>query len=310
MANELVAIDKNFESQWQIAQVFANSDLVPVHFKKPENAWIALNLAGRMGIDPFMLMQNLYVVHGKPGIEAKLAIALINDSGRFSPLEYEISGDGDEKTCVASASRINADGTTGQKIYGPPVSVKMAKDEGWFSKSGSKWKTMPDMMLRYRAATFFARVSCPEMLFGMQTKDEIVDASDAVPVDDAGPRIEYNPAQETASEPAYTLEKKTPPATTGPYGDNFPVICGNAECKRYSPDVPSHCGEARICVNSYIIAKCKALSRLSATQVLLDIRSAASGEALIGEAKVKLKIDKADTDELKWQIVEEILWGA
>jgi len=303
MASELVQIDKNFESQWQIAQVFAASDLVPAHFKKPENAWIALNLAGRMGIDPFMLMQNLYVVHGKPGIEAKLAIALINDSGRFSPLEYEMSGgEGDEKTCVASASRINSDGTAGAKIFGPPVSIKMAKDEGWLSKSGSKWKTMPDMMLRYRAATFFARVSCPEMLFGMQTKDEIVDASDAVPVDDAGPRI-------AASEPAYTLEKKSPPATTGPYGDNFPVICGNAECKRYSPDVPSHCCETRICIDGHIIAQCKALSRMSATQVLLEIRDSASGEAMIGEAKIKLGIDKADTDETKWKLVEEIMWG-
>ena len=46
--------------------------------------------------------------------------------------------------------------------------MKMAKAEGWLSKAGSKWQTMPLQMLQYRAYTFFARVNCPEKLLGVR----------------------------------------------------------------------------------------------------------------------------------------------
>lgn len=51
-------------------------------------------------------------------------------------------------------------------------------------KDGSKWKTMPDLMLRYRAATLFARTYAPELTMGMHTVEEeqdiIVSASPVV----------------------------------------------------------------------------------------------------------------------------------
>lgn len=36
---------------------------------------------------------------------------------------------------------------------------------------------MPQLMLMYRAAAFFGRVYCPEILNGMHTADEIQDIS-------------------------------------------------------------------------------------------------------------------------------------
>ena len=148
-----------FELAQRVAKVFATSDMVPAQFQgNVGNCVIALNLADRMGTDPFMLMQNMYIIHGKPGIEAKLAIALVNNMGKFTPLQYRYN---DAKTeCVAHAKRT----VSGEDCQGVKVSIQMAKDEGWYNKNGSKWKTMPDMMLRYRAATFFARMFCPEVL--------------------------------------------------------------------------------------------------------------------------------------------------
>lgn len=52
----------------------------------------------------------------------------------------------------------------------------MVKAEGWLSKTGSKWKTMPQLMFRYRAAAFFARIYAPDITLGMQTAEEIYDA--------------------------------------------------------------------------------------------------------------------------------------
>ena len=63
----------------------------------------------------------------------------------------------------------------GRKVTGPVIDMEMAKAEGWTTKSMSKWKTMPQIMLRYRAASFFARMNCPEMTLGFYTKEEVVD---------------------------------------------------------------------------------------------------------------------------------------
>lgn len=160
-------IDK-FEHAQRVAKVLATSTLVPEHFRNNlGNCVIALNYADRIKADPFMVLQNMYVVHGKPGIEAKLVIALVNQSGRFEPLEFKESKD----VCVAYAKEIKS----GKVLEGPTITTEMVKAEGWLDKPGSKWKTMPQIMFRYRAATFFARTYCPEVLLGMQTKEELED---------------------------------------------------------------------------------------------------------------------------------------
>ena len=144
----------------------------------------------------------------------------------------------------------------------------------------------------------------------MQTKEEIVDALDADCQDHE--MVEYKPTQQ--NEPEYTLPKKPeqaePNAGLNPYGDPFPVICGNDTCDKYDSKLPDRCGQSKIHgADGRMSVKCSKIMRMSATAVLLDIRDSASGEALIGEAKAKLGIDKADTDETKWKLVEEITWG-
>jgi len=151
----------------RVAQVFAASTMVPAHFQgNIPNCVIALNLADRMGVDPFMLFQNMYIVHGNPGIEAKLAIALANGCGRFEPLQFKHENkEQDGWKCIAYAKDIKS----GKVLESAAVSIEMAKAEGWYNKAGSKWKTMPELMLEYRSAMFFARVYCPEVLLGLKT---------------------------------------------------------------------------------------------------------------------------------------------
>jgi hypothetical protein len=157
-----------FEHMQRVANVFSKSTMVPDHFKNNiGNVMIALNYADRVGADPFMLMQNMFVIHGKPGIEAKLVIALVNQSGRFEPLQFEY----DDTGCTAFATEIKS----GKTLKGPKITPEMVKAEGWLGKNGSKWVSLPDLMYRYRAATYFARIYCPEVLLGMQTKEELED---------------------------------------------------------------------------------------------------------------------------------------
>jgi hypothetical protein len=167
----------NSNSSWELAQrigkAFSASSLVPQQYQgNLANCIVALEMANRMGASPLMVMQNLYIVHGNPGWSSKFLIASFNQCGRFSSLRYEFTPD--RTGCRAWA----VEKATGERIEGPQVTMAMAKDEGW-TKSGSKWKTMPELMLMYRAAAFLIRTYAPEISMGLRTDDELVDMGPA-----------------------------------------------------------------------------------------------------------------------------------
>lgn len=172
--NTAFANIEGFEAAQRMAVALVSSDLVPDQFKgkdKIGNALIALELSQRIGASPMAVMQNLNIIHGRPSWSSTFIIAALNSCGRFSPIRFRVEGTGDSTTCVAWAY----DKSTGEVLEGPASSIAMAKAEGWMSKNGSKWKTMPDLMLRYRAAAFFGRLYAPDILSGMQTAEEIRD---------------------------------------------------------------------------------------------------------------------------------------
>lgn len=167
--------DKDLLGQaWQCAGFLANSALVPETYQRhPENCLIALDLANRSGRSPLTVMQNLYIVKGKPAWAGQFAIALVNASRRFSkPLKPVFFGEEGESSWGCYMETYDLEGN---KIIGTKITMQMAKDEGWMDKSGSKWKTMPEQMLMYRAGAFFARVYCPDVLYGVQMVDEVKD---------------------------------------------------------------------------------------------------------------------------------------
>lgn len=167
-----------FEQAYRIARLFASSQLVPEIFReKPADIFVLLQMAMRMKADPMTVIQNTYIVHGKPGIEAKLAIALCNNSGKFKgPIRWKFNSD--KTVCTATA----IDRETGEACEAE-CSLAMASAEKWDSKPGSKWKTMPQLMLQYRSAMFLIRLYAPEVLLGMQSTEELTDITAASTVE-------------------------------------------------------------------------------------------------------------------------------
>lgn len=153
----------------QIAEELSKSDIIPKEFqKKPANCLIAVELANRLKASPFQVMQNMDVINGRPALRSSFVIACINNSGKIiGSLKFELN----EKGTKCRAWAIEKE--TGSKLIGPTITLEMAEKEGWLTKNGSKWKTMPDLMLRYRAASFFGRLYCPEIMNGMYTEDEV-----------------------------------------------------------------------------------------------------------------------------------------
>ena len=163
---------KGFEHAQRVAKMLSSSSLIPKEYQgNIQNTMIALEMANRIGASPIMVMQNLYVIQGRPSWSSTFIIAALNACRRFSPLRFEMGGENEEYGCQAWAYDL----ATNDKLQGPKITMKMANAEGWVSKSGSKWKTMPELMLRYRAAAFFGRLYAPDIMMGMQTAEEIAD---------------------------------------------------------------------------------------------------------------------------------------
>lgn len=212
-----------FADGQRIAKALVSSSLVPEAYRgedKIGNALIAMDMGGRMNISPIMVMQNLDVIEGRPSWKSSFIIGALNSCGLFSPLRFKIERVGErevsyqgwegpkgqakrvtktakiqEITCYAYA--IEKD--TGEVLEGPQVSISMAVAEGWYFRNGSKWVTMPDLMIRYRAAAFFGRLYAPHILNGMPTDEEVYDVPEMRDVTPA--RAEAAPVATQSAEP-------------------------------------------------------------------------------------------------------------
>lgn len=177
-ATNLLQNSKLLNQISKLSNIYAGSSMVPDAYRgKPDNCFVALELASRMDVSPVLVMQNLYIVQGKPSWAGQACKALIDGSGKFKDSEYVMVGNPADDSWGCYLQAVNT--RTGKTIKGTTVTIKLAKDEGWLNKNGSKWKTMPEQMMKYRAAAFFARTECPEVLMGFQTADEVEDVRGA-----------------------------------------------------------------------------------------------------------------------------------
>jgi hypothetical protein len=126
-------------------------------------------------------------------------------------MRYDMQGTKgqDDYGCVAWAAD-----KEGVRLESPEVTVGMAKAEGWYQRNGSKWKTLPELMLRYRAATFWTRLYCPELTMGIRTEDEIretIEVESTVTSAPFRPELLVSPAA-PALPPPVTVPPAAPPS--------------------------------------------------------------------------------------------------
>lgn len=172
LENGIYSSSDTFQLAYQMAKGLSESTLVPMQFQKnPANCLIALEQSNRLNISPMAVMQNLYIVQGKPSFSSSFIIGLINASGKYDmELQFdEEEKDGKPYACTCWTEK------DGRKVTGIKITMDMAEKEGWSKKNGSKWITIPQVMLRYRAASFFARMNCPELSIGLYSKEELDD---------------------------------------------------------------------------------------------------------------------------------------
>lgn len=209
-----------FDHKFKMAEMLASSLFVPggssakpnESFRgNPANCLIALDLAERLGLAPTALFPHLYVINGRPALSSQFVIALVNRSGLFSRISWDETVDGEVSfesngrrktlpnyTAVAKFTELK----TGLEYKSTPVSVELARRNGWLVKNESKWQTIPAEMCRWRSASWLAKNYAPELIFGLETSEEVSDY-DAKPPIDVRP-VEVAPRRETVVEPEHS----------------------------------------------------------------------------------------------------------
>lgn len=172
---------QSFNTALRMSQCLASSTVVPKEYQgNVGNCMIAIEMASRINTSPMMVMQNLYIVNGRPAWSSQWIISMISRSRRYkTELQFEFGHNHEDGglSCCAWA-----EDWSGHKVYGPKITMTMANAEGWVNKNGSKWKTMPEVMIQYRAASFFGRMNCPDMIMGIYSQEEVLDMNE-IPTD-------------------------------------------------------------------------------------------------------------------------------
>jgi len=179
---------------WRAAKVFAGSRLIPQHLQgKTEDVLIGLALAHEMGESPLAVLQSIYFVSGRAGWSAQYQIARANRFGPFcGPIRWRVEEGparqwGGKQGWTAPNLIVTAYGVLDGEEVSVTVDMVTADAEGWtrLDRHGnSKYRTMPAQMLRYRAATWLIRLYCPEVMYGLQTVEELEDVAAAETVID------------------------------------------------------------------------------------------------------------------------------
>ena len=178
---------ESFEFAQRQAKSLCQSQLVPTQYQGQSglsNCLVALEMSKRMNLSPLTVMQNLNVIHGKPTWSSQFITSNILGCGRFKNFDYIVTGKDNSLSVQCQAIRLEDN----KLVKGTAVSMKMAQQEGWTAKN-KKYQSMPELMLKNRAATFFGRQYIPDLLLGVQTSEEIVDIEPIDVTDTVEPEV-------------------------------------------------------------------------------------------------------------------------
>jgi hypothetical protein len=157
---------RNLEEAFRLADMLADSDLVPKDFKgKPGNVMIAMQWGMEVGLKPLQALQNIAVINGRPSMWGDAVLAIV----RASPLcEYVLEEEDGSGTAICRAKR------RGEPEQVRTFSNSDAKTAGLQGKSGP-WTTNPKRMKQMRARSFALRDVFADVLKGMDVTEVVMD---------------------------------------------------------------------------------------------------------------------------------------
>jgi hypothetical protein len=231
MSNELIVTqeEKAFEFLQRKAKAFISGSILPQHYRNTGDVIVLEEMSKSLKIPMIMLAQGLYIVKGKPSMSGQLVIAIINGSGKFdTPLMWE---ERESPWGVRVYAKMD-----GEKLYGEWITDELIKLNGW--ASNPHWKNNKGLMARYRSASWFGRLYCPELLMGFKTEGEVQD-SNVIETEAISPTTDINQALVQGAGKAQKTQ--TPkPTQTAPTVSEDDVVPEPTEEKPKNTRMPRH----------------------------------------------------------------------
>lgn len=154
----------------QIARGATPDDVADAFAVAEANATGAMMLGGALGLDPLTSLQNLYVVHGRPGMYTRLKVALVQAAGHEVWTEHL-----DDDRAVVCGRRAGTD-----QVVRVEITMDMAKTAEWTTNAAYR-KTPRDILYARAASRVCDRVAA-DLLMGIRSVEDI-DPDEAPSVD-------------------------------------------------------------------------------------------------------------------------------
>lgn len=82
--NEIWTDKAQFNQLLRAATMLSKAAIIPQNYQnRPQDCFVALEMASRMNISPMIVMQNMYVVKNKPCWSGQACMMLIGNCGKF-----------------------------------------------------------------------------------------------------------------------------------------------------------------------------------------------------------------------------------
>ena len=168
------ASEAAFELEMRMATSLAQSPFLPSSVAKDPNeriaaAWGVLRYANMLGVDAYVLAQQIHIVKGKVGFATQFLIALVNSRANLQEeIDWTVEGEGQSLavTCTATDAR--------GKLRTVTITRQQVDRWGWAGTD--PWRADPALMLKYRTAAQLIRLYFAGAVMGLtMTSEELQD---------------------------------------------------------------------------------------------------------------------------------------
>lgn len=154
---DLAAWAMELSAAHQIGTALCKTAFVPKDFQGKPDAAAAAILAGKsLGMDPLSALQNIFVIHGRPGLYARTMHALVIAQG------HEVVRTAATPESVTVAAR-----RKGSAVWQEFTWTMARADKAGYVKTNAKYKDNPVEMLTAKALSEACRVIAPDVLTGV-----------------------------------------------------------------------------------------------------------------------------------------------
>lgn len=146
----------------KLGSVMSGTSMVPKNFQgKPDDCAAAILYGAELGLNAIQSLQNIMVINGKPGVEARTMVALLKQRG----YTVETVSSSDESVTVRGTAPTGA-------VEESTWTHARAQKAGY--TSNKLYSSIPEQMLYAKAATEVCRKLAPDVLLGMPySKEEL-----------------------------------------------------------------------------------------------------------------------------------------